>query len=552
MFNSFLRCASCSSMCVDSAIVSQSYCFKTVAVFRLFFGLLLICSGGCATMQSPSAHSDMQLSSSQQVVDANPSESEPLAPIVSAQSPATPPTKPTQAALPEPREATPVLPVPAKPPSSRRGASRPTDQNRGGLGQNGQLLQLPAAGKDEDIQYSSDNNLVTLNAKDASLGSVLSMIAQQHGLNVVSSTAMTERISVTITQAPLEDTLNAILAANGYCWAKKNDIVIVSSMNEEQRASPTVQGREVLVFDLNYVAAADIDKVVHGLLSPVGQSFVTQTMPTDRMRTQEQLVVEDLPEYLERITQYIHQVDHAPRQVQIEAHVLQILLKDNSRHGVNFQNILRIAHSDVTVSTVGLASANAPASMIRLEGSDLDGLLEALRTTTDAKTLASPKVTVLNNQEARIQVGGKIGYLLSTTTQTSTLQSVNFLDVGVIMTVVPTITEDGQVMMKVAPQVSTGRINPTTQLPESETTEVTTQVLLSDGEAIVIGGLIKENDSDGRNRIPILGDIPGLGWLFQRRETLHERNEIVITLVPRIVPNCHDYSSSSMRTIVRP
>ncbi len=519
----------------------------------------LIWCVGCATFgDGPPAVDQLQLAySTQQEAPrrsrTNAEAEEGLAPIVEAQAatpqppqpPPPPPSSPTggrlrdagSAALPS-TDAEPVLPVPSKPRSSRRSSNPTSDESQQPFSTNNQWLPLPAASPDDDIRYSSQDDLVTLSAKDAALGSILSMIAQQHGLNVVTSAAMSERISVTITRAPLADTLNAILAANGYCWAKQKDIVIVSRISDEQRASPTVQGREVLVFDLNYVAAADIDKIVQGLLSPVGQSFVTQTMPTDRMRTQEQLVVEDLPEYLERIAQYIHQVDHAPRQVQIEAHVLQILLKDNSRHGVNFQNILRLAHSNVTVSTVGLASANAPASMIRLDGSDLDGLLEALRTTTDAKTLASPKVTVLNNQEARIQVGGKIGYLLSTTTQTSTLQSVNFLDVGVIMTVTPTITEDSQVMMKVAPQVSTGRINPTTQLPESETTEVNTQVLLGDGEAIVIGGLIKEDDSDSRNRVPILGDIPGLGLLFQRRETLHERNEIVITLVPRIVPNC--------------
>jgi type IV pilus assembly protein PilQ len=131
-------------------------------------------------------------------------------------------------------------------------------------------------------------------------------------------------------------------------------------------------------------------------------------------------------------------------------------------------------------------------------------------------------------------VGGKLGYLLTTSTNTSTLQSVSFLDFGVVLSVTPIITDEGQVLMTVAPQVSTARINPTSKLPDSESTEVQTTVLLSDGQAIVIGGLIKETTNDGQNKIPFLGDLWGVGRLFQSRDRVKERNEIIITLLPRI------------------
>lgn len=443
-------------------------------------------------------------------------------PIILAayQPPATPPAA---SPLPSPRNVLPSNGLDAPVPSSEQ------------LKQQHWLQAPTTAGRNLNIQISSSSELISLAAQDAPLSSVLALIAEQHGLNVVTGGDVNEQITVKITNTPLGDALDAILATNGYTWTRNRNIIIVSKISSDQKSSPAVQGRIVQVFNLNYVSASDVDNVVQGLLSPVGQSFINEALPTDRRRTHEQLVVEDLPEYVHRVEQYLMQADTPPRQVQIEAHVLQVTLKDNCRHGVNFQQIL--AHSDVTVSAVGLASTTAPTSMLRIQGGDLSALLEALKATTDAKTLASPKVTVLNNQEANLQVGAKIGYLLSTTTQTSTLQSVNFLDVGVILKVVPSITQDGQVLIKVAPQVSTGRINPTTQLPESETTEVATQVLLCDGEAIVIGGLIKETDNDSRNKIPILGDLWLVGRFFQRRETTRERNEIIITLVPRIVPD---------------
>jgi type II secretory pathway component GspD/PulD (secretin) len=171
---------------------------------------------------------------------------------------------------------------------------------------------------------------------------------------------------------------------------------------------------------------------------------------------------------------------------------------------------------------------------MKIDGSDLTGLIELLKSTNDTKTLASPKVAVVNGQKAKISVGGKLGYLLTTTTQTSTVQSVNFLDFGVVLSVTPIITEDGQVLMNVAPQVSTARINPTSKLPDSESTEVSTTVLLTDGQAIVIGGLIKETSNDGQNKVPFLGDLWLVGRLFQSRDQLKERNEIIITLLPRI------------------
>jgi type II secretory pathway component GspD/PulD (secretin) len=387
---------------------------------------------------------------------------------------------------------------------------------------------------DNRIQLQSDRDMVTLVTRDAPLSTVLSMIAQQQNLNIVTGEEVSERINVTLKDVRLDDALNSILAVHGYTWARQNNIITVSSMTAERRTSPNVQGRIIRVFTLNYVLGSDVDKVVKGLMSPLGQSFINQTSKTEQRNAHEQLVVEDLPPYVDRIASYIAQIDILPRQVVVESNVLQVTLKDNNRHGVNFKQLAEMNNSQITLETTGLASTNPPTSTMRVNSTDLTSLIELLKATNDTKTLASPKVAVLNGQEARISVGGKLGYLQTTATTTSTLQSVSFLDFGVVLKVVPIITEDGQILLTVSPQVSTGRINPTSKLPESESTEVETTVMLSDGQAIVIGGLIKETSSDNQNKIPFLGDLWVVGRLFQSRETLRERNEIIITLLPRI------------------
>jgi hypothetical protein len=113
---------------------------------------------------------------------------------------------------------------------------------------------------------------------------------------------------------------------------------------------------------------------------------------------------------------------------------------------------------------------------------------------------------------------------------------VSFLDVGVILKVTPRITCDGQVLMQVHPEVSTGEINPTTQNPDSHTTMVESSVMLPDGRGMVIGGLIQESDTDSQQKVPVLGDLWLIGRLFQRHSVQKERREIVIVLLPRIVP----------------
>jgi hypothetical protein len=204
---------------------------------------------------------------------------------------------------------------------------------------------------------------------------------------------------------------------------------------------------------------------------------------------------------------------------------------------VNLDQLVRVANADLTLETTGFANPAAPqAFFATLEGGDLGSVIELLQTTTDAKSLGSPKLLVLNEQEARLQVGDQLGFRVTTTTETSTLESVQFLDVGVVLSIIPRITRDGRVLLHVMPEVSTGEVNPETGLPEESTTELTTDVMLRDGQGMVIGGLIKETDSVSQNKVPILGDVKGLGWFFRRSEVTKERVEIIVTLVPRIQP----------------
>jgi type IV pilus assembly protein PilQ len=397
---------------------------------------------------------------------------------------------------------------------------------------------IPLSGVVDDVHVGGNAQRVTLVARNAPLNKVMAMLAQHMRLNVVTSNDATANVSITLQNVPLDDALDSILSVTGHTWTRHRGIIYVTSSSSLSSLSPITQGRLLRVFPLNFALASDVEPVVRGLLSPVGKTFFTAASTADNRKTRETLIVEDLPPYLDRVAEYLAHVDVPPRQVMIEAHVLEVQLEDGIKHGVNLNWLNEVVSGNKLAFEVrGMADMMAgQAALFTFEGSDLKSLVQWLQTTTDAKTLASPRVLVVNGQEARIQVGAQLGFRVTTTTQTSTLQSVNFLDVGVVLRVTPHIGPNGEVLMHVKPEVSSGSVNPSTGLPEEETTEVETDILLSDGEGVVIGGLIREDVSDIQNKLPILGNLPLIGRLFQHRDNNNDRTEIVIALVPRVVP----------------
>lgn len=398
-------------------------------------------------------------------------------------------------------------------------------------------FQVPLP-KPDHVELQKNGDRISLFVRGAPLKSVLSMLAESVGLNIVCADNVTTNVSVSLYQVTWQEALDAVVSVAGYTWINHQGIIHVTSIQNAQSLSPEIQGRKVEVFELDFASASDVSAVIAGMLSPAGRTQTMLRSSSDNTKTREMVVVEDLPAYLDRIRNYVLQMDQPPRQVLIEAHVLQIDLKDDFRHGVDFEHLFDIGSVPVKLQMAGMSDPDASSAFFaELSGPRLSGLLEMLKTTTDAKTLASPKVMVINGQQARIQVGKQLGFRGTTTiTETAATDGVQFLEVGVVLEVTPRISRAGEVLLRVKPKVSSGNVNPDTELPEEETTEVETDVLLHDGQGIVIGGLIQEKDVLIQHKFPWLGDIRHVGLLFQKREVAKVRTEIVIALMPRILP----------------
>lgn len=427
--------------------------------------------------------------------------------------------------------------LPQLPQSAMQGVG-PNGQFQNPLQTNPNETPIAAPRPPGELKVEAQNELVTIFARDADLRVLLATIAQENRINIIPSQEVTGIVSVTLHDKPVLQALDAILRVHGFTWQVLDNIIYVSKPNKLLNQNPTLLGLQLQVFELNYISAIDAEKVIAGLLSPAGRVFAQASANSNPRQSGERLIVEDFPDRVQRITEYIQCVDIPPRQVLIEAEVLQVNLTEDERHGVNLDALFRMGNGRFVVESAGMATiaTGAPTFRLGVESTDLNSVIEFLKAKSNVRTLATPKLLVITGQEGKIQVGSKLGYTTIQQNQTSTIQNVEFLELGVILTVEPIVTRDGQVVMKVQPQVSGGRINPDTSLPEEETTQTETTVILPDGKGMIIGGLIKEDDSKKSSWVPYLGELPVLGGLFRRSNTASARSEVIIALTPHIVP----------------
>lgn len=451
---------------------------------------------------------------------------------------------PTTATPPQSGLSQPPLSRSAQPQAGRSHSSPPGTRVEG---------TLPIAGWDADVDIAQGANgrIDRLVVRDASLSKVLALLAQTYHLNIVAANDIDAVISITLRNVRIEEALTAILSVANYTWVNRDGIILVTSLADTNLA-PDVQGRISEIYDLDFVSAATISETVTNFLSPIGKMTVQESDPTDNRRTREQIVVEDIPEAIARISNYICAIDRPPKQVLIEAHILEVLLSDEERNGVNFNALARIAGARVNFKTVGFANpAASPAFLSTIDGTDLDAVIELLQNTNDTKTLGSPKVLVLNQQEASVHVGEDLGYQTTVITEAQSTQAPQFLQIGVLLRITPRITRDNRVMLRVRPEVSSGEIDPITQVPNKRTTELETDVMLNDGEGMVIGGLINEKDDTKQSKVPYLGDMWRVGFLFRKSTVVKERKEVIIALIPRIQPYSPEYSDYDQGEWVR-
>jgi general secretion pathway protein D len=296
---------------------------------------------------------------------------------------------------------------------------------------------------------------------------------------------------------------------------------------------------------------AEATSVPAGDAQGAGRSIDQDTRITAQ-RSSNQLLVRTRPAQWKEIEAAIKRLDNPPMQVQIETRILEVQLTDDLDRGVQWY-LGRLAGN----STVP-ATANTPGSQGALGGggaglgpadsffysfvsTNLQIAIRALETSGRTQVLSAPSLVVMNNQPAQIQVGDNVPIsqtTVNTTNSDTTLSSVEYVQTGVILDVVPRINPGGLVYMDIQQQVSDAvlsSITATQANPRISTRSVATQVAVQSGQTVLLGGLIQQNNAETGSSVPYLGRIPGLRWLFGTESRSKARTELIVLITPRVV-----------------
>ena len=282
------------------------------------------------------------------------------------------------------------------------------------------------------------------------------------------------------------------------------------------------------------------------------------------------VIVRDYKANLKAIDEVIIQIDVAPIQVLVEAVIVSVDLEQNQTLGVNFALVDNMAQALgvagngadlvansgftpaklLTVPAAATAQAIAAAGRINggLEpgglssntngikfgfvGKNVSGFVNALETLGEVRVLASPRILVLNKQKAEIQLGQRLGYATVTQNFTSTVQQIQFLNTGTLLRIRPFVSSDGMVRMELHPERSSGATP--NGIPQTNTAELTTNVMIPDGATLVIGGLMEDERDYGQQGLPGLNRLPILGAAFGQKFKNIGKRELVVLLTPHV------------------
>ncbi len=379
---------------------------------------------------------------------------------------------------------------------------------------------------------------LTINVDDIEIAQLLRMLSVKRRVSIAAGPGVSGNISVNLYDVTFEEALRSILDVTGFTATYRGDVILVTEASEKGRLPLDAADMQVKVFKLEYVDPNEAYQLVGEFTSPAGKAIMSTTEST--------LLVQDTAPYIDRISSLLDKIDVPPKQVLIEARLLEITYSDDLTVGVqldgikiNGETIFRALTSGLAADFRGVAgdftTAVEPGTGLfaGILTEDTATFIEALAQEGNVKTLANPKILAVDKQEAEIIIGDKLGYRITTTTQTSSLESVEFLNVGTQLKLTPRISDDGLVLMEIHPKVSDGAI--INELPSESTAEATTHMLVRDGQTIVLAGLIQERTSDQVSKVPLLGDIPWLGHLFRRTTKSKTFSEMVVLITPHIV-----------------
>ncbi|MCG2725391.1 MAG: type IV pilus secretin PilQ [Elusimicrobia bacterium] len=432
-----------------------------------------------------------------------------------------------------------------------------------------ELKKKKATEYSKDIMGNLPKHSMSLDYIDADIKEIINMMIAKIGINVIFASGVSGNITIRLNQVPFDEAFKTILNVNGLATQQVGDNILRIASPKVFIAESKKAMLQTKVFFLDYSKASDIMTQIVGVASAKKRQI---TCSVDLINNA--LIITDTPMGLEESARLIRNLDRIPKQVLIEVKLVEVALNNDFNLGIQWsvygqKDETTYSYGDVNnkltqVDSMGTkvgeiqlplagnqggTGVNLPANIIygafRLgkitSNYIFDSLITAAASKGKAKVLSDPKVATLNNKEAAINITTQIPYTTSETTGSTppiTTTAVTYITTGIVLKVLPIITSDGRVSLKLNPNIS--QVSPTVTVvaggaPGIDTRSVDTSVIVKDGETIVIGGLIHDYKTEGEFKIPLLGDLPLLGWLFKKKTSTRERRELLIFVTPKIL-----------------
>ncbi len=387
---------------------------------------------------------------------------------------------------------------------------------------------------------------VSLNFQGAKLVNVVRMLVSQDNYNLIMGEEVQGEVTMNLNDVSLETALNGILHVNNYEWFMQDNIIVVQPMTTKQTMSGELMTR---MFRLNYTTGTMISEAVKEVLTPRGKIKALSSTASTNVEPGEKdiLMVTDMPTNFALIEGVIRSLDIQTEQINIAVKFIETTLRHDEIIGVDWdmRESMSLINSGADTSNsfdLGyLMMGDQTMNFATLSKPVVSAILSLLANDGSTKLLQEPQVTTMNNSPANILVGTTIpllvpqgeGSVFGTNPYTYEDQHVN-----VSLDVLPRVNQEKIISMKIdaVVQAIIGFVGKD-QRPMISTRSTNTSVRVKHGETLLIGGLIFDTDQEIVSKVPLLGDIPLIKYLFRSSNKNREQRELLIFITPTVISN---------------
>ena len=388
---------------------------------------------------------------------------------------------------------------------------------------------------------------VSLNFRAAKLVNVVRMLVSQDNYNLIMGEEVQGEVTMNLNDVSLETALDGILHVNNYEWFMQDNIIVVQPMTTKQTMSGELTTR---MFRLNYITGTMISEAVKEVLTPRGKIKALSSTASTNVEPGEKdiLMVTDIPANFALIEGVIRSLDIQTEQINIAVKFIETTLRHDEIIGVDWDlresmSLINSGNTDTSNSfDLGyLMMGDQTMNFATLSKPVVSAILSLLANDGSTKLLQEPQVTTMNNSPANILVGTTIpilvpqgeGSVFGTNPYTYEDQHVN-----VSLDVLPRVNQEKIISMKIdaVVQAIIGFVGKD-QRPMISTRSTNTSVRVKHGETLLIGGLIFDTDQEIVSKVPLLGDIPLIKYLFRSSNKNREQRELLIFITPTVISN---------------